>query len=250
MNSDLNKYNKEVEDTLTLLSLNNDSQKAAKLKKYIGTKDHVHGLTSAMQTNVYKKGFSFSKKTVEENFEIYNSIYHLSGSFEGKNIAFIFLDKNHTKLSIASQLQILPLWINKVDNWAHSDSLSKYLTRLLAHKTSTKEMLSILKKWNSSANLWERRQSLISLYYYARTKKEFINYEISEKLIFNLLFDNEYYVQKAVGWALRESFNAYPKQTFTFIETNIKSISSVAFTTCIEKMSDSQKLILKTKRKK
>ncbi len=245
-----NQYAREVEDTLTRLSLNSDKQKADKLKKYIGTQHHVHGLTSALQASVYKSGFSFIKNSIEEDLEIFNAIYHQSNSFEGKNLAFIFLDKNHKYIPITAQLQILPLWVEKVDNWAHSDSLSKYLTRLLEHKTSHKELLRILKTWNSSSNLWERRQSLISLYYYARTKTEFIKYEISEKLISNLLLDKEYYVQKAVGWSLRESFNAYPKQTFSFIEDNIKSISSVAFTTCIEKMDDTQKLILKTKRKK
>ena len=250
MKLDKNKYTKEVEDTLTQLSLNSDKQKTDKLKKYIGTLHHVHGLTSAIQVGVYKSGFSFTKNSIEEDFEIFNGIYHQSNSFEGKNLAFIFLNKHHKHIPVATQLQILPLWVEKLDNWAHSDSLSKYLTRLLEHKTSHKELLSILKTWNSSPNLWKRRQSLISLYYYARTKTEFINYEISEKLISNLLLDKEYYVQKAVGWALRESFNAYPKQTFTFIEHNIKSISSVAFTTCIEKMNTAQKLTLKTKRKK
>lgn len=250
MNLDKNKYTKEVEDTLTRLSLNNDKQKAGKLKKYIGTQYHVYGLTSAIQVGVYKNGFSFTKNSIEEDFELFNMIYHHSPSFEGKNLAFIFLDKHYKHISVSTQLQILPQWVEKVDNWAHSDSLSKYLTRLLEHKTSHKELLSILKIWNSSSNLWERRQSLISLYYYARTKTEFIKYEISEKLISNLLLDKEYYVQKAVGWALRESFNAYPKQTFAFIEHNIKSISSIAFTTCIEKMNDAQKLTLKTKRKK
>ena len=191
MKLDKNKYTKEVEDTLTRLSLNNDKQKADKLKKYIGTQHHVHGLTSAIQVGVYKNGFSFTKNSIEEDFEIFNAIYHQSNSFEGKNLAFIFLDKHHKHIPVATQLQILPLWVEKVDNWAHSDSLSKYLTRLLEHKTSHKELLSILKTWNSSSNLWKRRQSLISLYYYARTKTEFINYEISEKLISNLLLDKE-----------------------------------------------------------
>ncbi len=121
---------------------------------------------------------------------------------------------------------------------------------MLENASTKKEFLSIIKKWNSSTNLWERRQSLVSLYYYTRTKKEYIDYKISEKLISNLLLDKEYYVQKAVGWALRESFNAYPNETFTFIEASIRNISSTAFTTCIEKMTSTQKEILKAKRKK
>jgi len=110
-------------------------------------------------------------------------------------------------------------------------------------------MLTKIKLWNNSNNLWERRQSLVALYYYARTKNQFVPFELSTKLIKNLINDKEYYVQKAVGWALRESYNVYPKQTYQFIEENIKLIKPAAFTTCLEKMSDKQKLVLKQKRK-
>ena len=245
-----NNYTKEVEDTLNSLSIALDKQKALKLKKYIGTQWHVHGLNTEAQKDLCKTGFSFFEEKKEDTFEKMNVHYFNCKSFEGKNLAFIFLDQNHKHISIKMQLKLLPNWVSQVDNWAHSDYLSKFLTRLLEHKTSQKEMLAILKSWNKSSNLWERRQSLISLYYYARTKKEYITYDISEKLISKLLHDKEYFVQKAVGWSLRESFNAYPKETFNFIENNIKSISSTAFTTCIEKMNDNEKLILKTKRKK
>ncbi len=250
MNFDLNKYNKEVEETLKQLSLNYDIDKVEKLKKYIGTNFHVHGLTSKTQVDIYKTQLKFSNYSIEKKFEFVDKLYQHSKSFEAKNLAFIFLDKNHKYLPEKLLLKILPKWVETVDNWAHSDGLSKYLTRSLENKNTQKELLQILIKWNSSKNQWKRRQSLVSLYYYTRTKKTTINYSVSEKLISNLLFDKEYYVQKAVGWTLRESFNAYPKETFIFIENNIKSISSTAFTTCIEKMDDKQKSILKLKRKK
>ena len=66
--------------------------------------------------------------------------------------------------------------------------------------------------------------------------------------LFQLLKDKEYFVQKAVGWTLRESYNVYPKQTFQFIEENVKNISPTAFTTCLEKMTEKEKTILKQKR--
>lgn len=250
MKNTINKYVQEVDDLLNQLSIRHNKEKAEKLKKYIGTNSHVYGLDSKSQINIFKTGFSFYEDNMEATFTKMDAIYHHSNSFEGKNLAFIFLDKNYKHISISSQLQLLPNWVKQVDNWAHSDNLSKFLTRLLEHKITHKELLSILKNWNSSPNFWERRQSLVSLYYYSRTKKEYIDYKTSETLISNLLKDKEYYVQKAVGWALRESYNVYPKETFIFIENNIKNISSTAFTTCIEKMNQNQKSILKLKRKK
>jgi 3-methyladenine DNA glycosylase AlkD len=249
MKPGLSKYTKEVEDTLNRLSIKKDKEKAEKLKKYIGTNLNVLGLVSKLQNDTHKKGFSFFSENKEKTFLIFNDIYNSSNTFEVKNQAFIFLDKNHKNISYKTQLKNLPQWVKQVDNWAHSDSLSKFITRLLEHTESHDEMLAILKKWNRSRNLWERRQSLVALHYYARTKKQHESFEISLEFIMPLLNDTEYFVQKAVGWALRETFNVYPRETYQFIEAHIKAITPTAFTTCIEKMTEKQKLALKQKRK-
>jgi 3-methyladenine DNA glycosylase AlkD len=249
MKSDISKYTKEVEDTLNRLSLKNDKTKADKLKKYIGTSLNVLGLVTKTQIDTYKKGYSFYTEDIEKTFLIFNNIYKESRIFEAKNQAFLFLDKYHKQIPLKTQLKILPTWVKHVDNWAHSDSLSKYLTRLVENDTTKTKMLSMIKKWNTSKNLWERRQSLIALYYYSRTKKQHIEFELTQELVFPLLNDKEYFVQKAVGWTLRESYNVYPKQTYTFIEEHNKNISPAAFTTCLEKMSEKQKQLLKLKRK-
>lgn len=250
MKSDINKYTKEVENTLNRLSLKNDKAKADKLKKYIGTNLNVLGLVTKVQIDTHKQGFTFYSEEKEKTFLIFNGIYKQSSIFEVKNQAFIFLDKYHKHIPLKTQLKTLPTWVKYVDNWAHSDSLSKYLTRLVEDDSTKIEMLSIIKKWNKSKNLWERRQSLIALYYYARTKKQHIDFELTQELVLPLLNDKEYFVQKAVGWTLRESYNVHPKQTFTFIEEHIKNISPTAFTTCLEKMTEKQKQVLKLKRKK
>jgi 3-methyladenine DNA glycosylase AlkD len=250
MKSAINKYTKEVEDTLNRLSIKNDKEKAAKLKKYIGTNLNVLGMVSKAQVDAHKKGFSFYSEQKEQTFLVYHQIYTQSTIFEAKNLAFIFLDKHHKHIPLKIQLKHLPQWVKHVDNWAHSDSLSKFISRLIEDENTQQEILTIIKKWNSSKNLWERRQSLVALYYYARTKKEHVSFELTQQLVSPLLNDKEYFVQKAVGWTLRESYNVYPKQTYQFIEENIKHISPTAFTTCLEKMTEKQKLTLKLKRKK
>ncbi len=203
-----------------------------------------------VQIDTHKQGFTFYSEEKEKTFLIFNDIYKQSSIFEVKNQAFIFLDKYHKHIPLKTQLKTLPTWVKHVDNWAHSDSLSKYLTRLVEDGSTKNEMISIIKKWNRSKNLWKRRQSLIALYYYARTKKQHIDFELTQELVLPLLNDKEYFVQKAVGWTLRESYNVHPKQTFTFIEEHIKNISPTAFTTCLEKMTEKQKQLLKLKRKK
>ena len=110
------------------------------------------------------------------------------------------------------------------------------VSRLIENESTSEKMLQIIKEWNTSKQLWERRQSIVSLFYYSRTKKQYVSFELTQQLISSLLKDTEYYVQKAIGWSLRESYNVYPSQTYEFITENIKTISPSAFTTSIEKM--------------
>ena len=124
MKSAINKYTKEVEDTLNHLSLKNDKEKAVKLKKYIGTDLNVLGLVTKTQVDAHKKGFSFYSDHKEQTFILFDGIYKQSSIFEAKNLAFIFLDKHHKHISLKTQLKTLPEWVKHIDNWAHSDGLS------------------------------------------------------------------------------------------------------------------------------
>lgn len=249
MKSSSSKYTKEVEDTLSRLSLKKGKASNEKLQSYLGTKLKVYGYDAKTQVTLCKEGYSFYTDNRENNFILFDDVYHQSDSHEGKNQAFIYLDKNYKYISPKIQLEKLPHWVTKVDNWAHSDYLSKFLTRLVENSITQKGMLTHIKQWNKSDNLWERRQSLVSMYYYSRTKDTHLPFEYSSRLVLNLIDDEEYYVQKAVGWTLRESFNVYPKETYQFIDKYIKDIKPAAFTTCLEKMSESQKQLLKQKRK-
>lgn len=249
MKSAPNKYTKEVEDAFNRLSIKNGLSSNTKLQNYLGTKLKVYGFDAKTQHELCKKGFSFYTEDKEGNFRLFDQVYHTSNSHEGKNQAFIYLDRNYKYISPDLQLSILPHWVSQIDNWAHSDYLSKFLTRLLENSITNKVMMSHIKGWNKSENLWERRQSMVSLYYYSRTKKQHIPFEVSSKLVLNLMEDKEYYVQKALGWTLRESYNLYPQETYNFVKKYIKNIRPVAFATCLEKMSESQKAVLKQKRK-
>lgn len=242
-------YTRQVEQILNHAARKQDRAKAEKTRLYLGTQLHVHGLVSKAQAEVCKAGFSFASNDKEFTFHLFDKVFKESPSHEGKNQALLYLDQHYKHISVKTQLRILPRWVNYVDNWAHSDYLSKFLTRLHEHPESKQQMRLLVNGWNTSARLWKRRQSLVSLFYYARTKKEYMDVETVKQLLANVLTDNAYFVQKAVGWTLRESYQVYPKQTYQLIEENIKLISPVAFTTCLEKMTEREKTALKQKRK-
>ena len=106
-----------------------------------------------------------------------------------------------------------------------------------------------LEEWNKSANLWQRRQSVVSLLYFSRTKSTYPTQSQIIHLLQPLLPDSEYYVQKGVGWAMRELHTVYPEAARAFLVQNISKVSAIAFTIAIEKMSQDEKYAIKQLRK-
>jgi 3-methyladenine DNA glycosylase AlkD len=138
-------------------------------------------------------------------------------------------------------------WQEAITNWWLCDAMSKIYTKVL--EIAPKKVYPVLKKWNKDKDLWKRRQSIVSLLYYTGTKKKHPPLEDIIALVHPLLEDKEYYVQKAVGWTLREIHTTYPKEGYAYLSDNIKQVSGIAFSPASEKLSVDKKQLLKDKRK-
>lgn len=196
----------------------------------------------------FRKGYSFSHLPFEEQLIIWEFIWKKAGNFRVKTQAFFYCEKFAVKEQHGKHAwKVLKHWQDQVDDWAFCDSLSKIYTKHL--EFFPEEVYPQLVKWNSDKDLWKRRQSVVSLLYYARTKRIHLPFSKILPLINNLLHDKEYYVQKGVGWSLRELYNVYPEKAFDWMKKNIKSISAIAFSAATEKLNAKQKKILKDLRK-
>lgn len=116
--------------------------------------------------------------------------------------------------------------VKDVDNWALSDGLSSMLAALLEENP---QLFIHYQKWNRSKNPWIRRQSLVGIYLYAPMRKKHYPPEKTLKLIERLLDDPHFYVQKAVGWTLREVDRIQPALQKKFVQKNLHRISSTAW---------------------
>lgn len=197
----------------------------------------------------YKKGYSFSALPFEEQLEIWSYIWKNAGNGYWTRIQPVFFCETFMtkKEKLVASWETLRHWQDDVDHWGYCDSLSKIYTKTL--ELLPAEVYAQLVKWNTDKDLWKRRQSLVSLLYYSRTKKIVLPYGDIIRLIDPLLEDEEYYVQKGVGWALREVNNVYPKETGKFLDQHIRRISAIAFTAATEKIDAAVKEKLKQKRK-
>lgn len=240
-------YLKQVEDSIHAADKKWVSKDVPFLKKYIGTQYDMKGLSIPGVRSIFKSAFSFSQYPLPEQIKIWGEIWHNSNLHEALSLAIFFWEKNINSTDPVIAWNELKTWTGKIDNWAHSDGLSGLYSTLLEIKPGI--VLPQLQKWNRSKNPWERRQSVVSLMHYHRLRGKVLPYSTLIKLVEPLLEDEDYYVQKGVGWALREISNAYHKQTLSFMKKNYKKITGVAFAAAAEKLSPAEKEELKRLRK-
>lgn len=145
------------------------------------------------------------------------------------------------------RLRELEPFIGVIDNWATSDSLSSILARALEREPKTG--LPFYRKWNRSKNPWTRRQSLVGLYYYASERRKMPPAKFVLSQLEALLDDPHFYVQRGVGWTLRELHNVKPKLQEAFVLRNLARISATAWFAASENYPKARKAELARERR-
>ena len=182
-----------------------------------------------------KRVYSFSALPFAAQLAIWDQLWRTEDNFWPRLHAYFFLERHiKNEAQLKEMWPVIVRWQDQVDDWGLCDALAKIYTKILV--VLPKEVYAQLKQWNTDENLWKRRQSLVSLLYYSRTKKQHPTFNQVRDLLTPLLPDKEYYVQKGVGWTLRELHNVYPTEMLAWLKKDIKLLSPIAFTIAIEKM--------------
>jgi 3-methyladenine DNA glycosylase AlkD len=197
---------------------------------------------------IAKQEFSFSHFSLDEQFKIWTQNFLTDDSFEGMSLSLYWLDEQDPDF-LLKKWSALKTWSKAIDNWGHGDSLCSVYARLL--EVNSGLVLPTLKAWNKSKKeSWLVRVSMLSLLYYSRQRKKYPSASLVENFLKPHWYHQDYYVQKAIGWTLREYISAYPQRGQSFLTKNILQVSAVAFTAAAERLTPPQKTKLKNLRKK
>lgn len=219
-------------------------------KNYRGSDIPTLGLDikTADARKLTKNGYSFYTLPKNQIDAIWDFIWKNAKWYEEMDQCLYYYQMHKTELSL-SEWKILKGWSSRIENWAHSDMYCDLISSIF--ENHPKEIYPQLQKWNQSSNPWLRRISIVSTFYYASSrKKRQPKWNEVFPLIKSLFFDTDTYVQKGVGWTLRELYNVYPDQTWRFLESKAKEIHPIAWQASTEKLNKKQKDLLKKLRSK
>ena len=156
----------------------------------------------------------FRSKLCEEAFIAAAWLDWISDSFVPKDIA------------------VFEQWIDRyIDDWAKCDTLCNHAMGPFLERFPS--ILSSLKQWALSHNLFLRRSAAVTLILPAR-KGLFLDevFEISDIL----LLDQEDLVQKGYGWMLKEASRKAAQKVFSYLMRNKEVMPRTAFRYALEKM--------------
>lgn len=123
-----------------------------------------------------------------------------------------------------SNLRLYEQLIREGAWWDFVDDIASNLIGLALQK-SPKKMWKVMDRWQTDENLWIRRTTLLcQLKFKERTNEEKL-FEYCE----NLCNEKEFFIRKAIGWALRQYSYVKPDRVMIFLTENKKKLSKLSY---------------------
>lgn len=240
----LREYHLEVAQALT--AIGNPVYGKAVQEDRASQLEHL-GITFPNLRRRVRQGFSFYNLPEEQVLAIWDALWKTSPYGDVLFAALEFYTPVVRKRVGPELWPVVHEWVDRVDNWCHSDGLSAIYSRIL--ETNIEEIYPQMVSWNTAESEWRRRISLVSLIHYSGKNAVFLPLKKVLPLVSNCIDDHRYYVQMAVGWVLREMGNVYGKEIMRYLEAHAERMSTAAFSRAIERRSSEERTRLRDLRK-
>ncbi|MET0931517.1 MAG: DNA alkylation repair protein, partial [Aeromicrobium sp.] len=115
----------------------------------------------------------------------------------------------------AGRLELVPLYEHLATTgawWDHVDDLAHRIADL--HDAHPIETAVTVRDWSTADDLWLRRLAIIS----QLGRKDRLDADLLAEVIEPNLADREFFIRKAIGWALREHARADPDWVRAYVE--------------------------------
>ena len=206
------------EEAVRLLEALGDPEKASQMAAYHKVRRRYLGVSNPdidlavrrWRADLTEEGW------VELAAELWNSQIHEAMIAAGK-----LLDRRRYPSSDESAWQLLCMWVESFDAWAVADHAT-----IAGHKrlVARPERIETVATWTTNPNKWTRRAALVITLPYAKAKTPDVDQERVRRRVLGwaaqYVDDQEWFIQKAVAWWLRELSKVDPGATSEFIEVH------------------------------
>jgi len=191
-----------------------DPAKAKSMAKYLKNLFNCYGIKTPVRNEIQKKWFKAVKTAKLNHWDLAFNLW-AEDQREYQYIAIDYLKKVPTKLmeieddKLLEELITTKSWWDSVDLIA-SNYVGKYFLKF------PQQIDPVIGRWRESKNIWLNRTCLIFQLKY----KEKLNFELLTSLIEDFKTNQEFFIQKAIGWSLRQHSKIDPDSVRNYLETS------------------------------
>ncbi|NNK75385.1 MAG: DNA alkylation repair protein [Maribacter sp.] len=205
----------EFVQTLELeLKRNSNAKIAAGQKAYMRNQFEFYGIKSPLRRQIQKpflvKSYLPPKEDLEEIVKTLWNKPQREYQFIAQELVYKYIGQlNKNDIGLLEYMVTHKSWWDTVDYIA-INLIGSYFTHF------PEQLNSYIDRWLASGNIWLQRCCLL----YQLKSKEKMDTQRLEYIIKNLLGSKEFFINKAIGWVLREYSKTNPNWVKNFTDTN------------------------------
>ena len=201
------------------LEENRNELLAVSMERYMQDKFRFLGVRGATRTEIYKKYFPEARKSKVIDWNFIETCWNKEErEFQYVVVYYLKAMQKFLKRDDISRLKYL---IVTKSWWDTVDLLAKVVGSLVLRIEGYDQ---IMLEWSKDSNIWLRRVAIL----HQLSFKEKVDEIILDKILVNNLGDSEFFINKAIGWALRDYSKSNPEWVTKFIEKNRENMANLS----------------------
>lgn len=201
-------YLSNIKDAFESLA---DDYRAGEMQRYMQYKFVFVGISAGERRLLQRQ---FIKKHGLPEHKYFWQVINELWEYDEREYQYFALDlmQKHIKHLVKGDIDTIEKLICNKSWWDTVDVLSSWMCGEYFRKFP-KDIPEYIDKWVNSGNIWLQRASLLFQLKY----KKRLDFELLKKVIIQLTETDEFFIQKAIGWSLREYSKVRAKEVVKFI---------------------------------
>lgn len=185
-----------------------DKENAIAMSKYMRNMFEFYGLPTPKRKEIYKNFIKDEKKTKKIDWDFLDICY------KDKHREFQYLVCDYlnamTKYLTYDDIFKIKKYIKSKQWWDTIDFLDKVIGKIGLQDNKVNDLML---EWSKDEDIWMRRIAID----HQLCRKEKTNTELLEQIIVNNFSSNEFFINKAIGWSLRDYSKTNPNWVRNFV---------------------------------
>lgn len=196
-----------------------DKENAAQMAKYMRNQFVFYGLPTPKRKAVYKDFLKEEKKSGQIDWAFLDRCYE----DEHREFQYLVCDYLTVMDNFLTYDDIprIKVYIKCKSWWDTTDSLDRVIGQIGLRDSRVD---ALMLEWSLDDDFWVRRVAID----HQLCRKEKTNTELLEKILVNNFGSDEFFINKAIGWSLRDYSKTNPEWVRAFVEKHADRMSKLS----------------------